>query len=283
MVRGSFDVKDSILWTQRIQREQSTASKAKTGEFSVRAAVRVADVPAKFKPGHVDPHRECGRIDGFDPAAHGWDPSGKEAAEFRRAMVFQTSGPQLRHAFPETAQQEMGWVLAPIGAGDRAERLRHRKLRLGIGWEYKHPDQWSASTAVAPPVPALEKAEVRTELSVIPPSLLSATAPAGGCGAQDSLLSRASASHLLASVPSGGSVSSSLSKASSLPALGPVTAERLKRREEKLARVVKENEEYLCVGARGHKWYRPLGQTDVTSFANEFAKATGGVPLYKYS
>eukprot|EP00441_Pelagodinium_beii_P033783 CAMPEP_0197636586 /NCGR_PEP_ID=MMETSP1338-20131121/12046_1 /TAXON_ID=43686 ORGANISM="Pelagodinium beii, Strain RCC1491" /NCGR_SAMPLE_ID=MMETSP1338 /ASSEMBLY_ACC=CAM_ASM_000754 /LENGTH=314 /DNA_ID=CAMNT_0043208835 /DNA_START=38 /DNA_END=978 /DNA_ORIENTATION=- len=304
--RVVMDATDSILWTQRIEKEDKVNGIAK-GQFSVRAAVNIVDVPSKFKPGHVNP-TECMSKEGFDPAKHGWDPDGKEAREFRRCMAMAEAGPRSRYAYPETSNHEHGWLLMPDTAGDHAARAKKNRVRYGLGWEWKAPEDWSQS-AVEPPLVSQPKEEkvAGSTLSAIPPSTLSGLAPSqlaalqtgSGVFRKSSQVSASAPappstlsvqnpvppadqrSTLSAAAPSGTSsvapASSVVSKSSSLPALmqGPAH-QRLQRREQKLVERFKESHEFSNKGARGFKWYRGLGQTDVTTFHNDFAKATGG-------
>lgn len=288
--RNVPNIQDSILWTQRIEKEDKVNAKSKAA-FSVRAAVSVEDVPAKFKPGHVNP-RENMSMDGFDPAKAGWDPKGKEAQEFRRCVAMQFAGSRERYAYPETSYQEHGWLLLP--PGDAVARMRKKKIRYGLGWVWKHPADWSESNPAPPAVPNVEAC---SSLSAAPPSALSAipesqlAALKRGSGVLPKISGSklaASAPHLLA--PSQLSVSapsdlssmapSTVSKSSSVPDMGP--AQRLRRREAKLAERLREVNEFSNTGWRGNRYYRPLGMTDATAFADDFAKATGGIPLYKF-
>lgn len=288
------DIRESILWTQRIEKEDKVNATS-MATFSIRAAVSVDDVPAKFKPGHVNPVGGLSK-EGFDPAKHGWDPDGPWAREFRRCIAMQSAGSRQRYPYPETSYQEHGWLLLP--PGDAAARMRKKKIRYGLGWEWKAPADFSESNVSAPVVAAPE-AKAASCVSAAPPSVVSVLssipesqilALQSGSGAasrkKPSVLS-ASAPNILAprfgeekapKAPTPSEVST-VSAASSIDALKP--SERLARREVKLAERWKEAYSYQNGGFRGQKWYHPLGQTDATRFADEFTKASGGVPLYK--
>ncbi|CAK9026758.1 unnamed protein product [Durusdinium trenchii] len=305
--RGAPDIRESILWTQRIEKEDKVNATSMAA-FSLRAAVSVEDVPAKFKPGHVNPAGGLSKEKGFDPAKHGWDPDGPEAREFRRCIAMQSAGSRQRYPYPETSYQEHGWLLLP--PGDAVARTFKKKLRRGIGWEWKDPCDWSESNPAAPIIPkeAPEGAEATSCVSAAPPSVLSvltsipesqilalqngsgvktkaAQVAATAAPAKKPSILSASAPNILAprfGIPSSASElsASTVSKASSTDAiLDP--AERLRRREVKLAERLKDAWAYQNGGCKGQKWYHPLGQTDATRFADEFTKATGGVPLYK--
>ncbi|CAJ1346578.1 unnamed protein product [Effrenium voratum] len=272
------NIRESILWTQRIEKEDKVNATSMAA-FSLRAAVGVAEVPAKFKPGHVNPAGGLAKEAGFDPVKLGWEPDGPEASEFRRCINLQTAASRQRYAYPETSYQEHGWLLLP--PGDPVARTRKKKLRYGLGWEWKAPADWSESTAAAPLVDAYSNvsAAAPSVLSAIPESQLASNQPG-----KASVLS-ASAPNILAprfgdSRANATPSVSSVSKPSSIDLTSDV-ALRLKRREEKLAEKWQDAFAYQNGGRRGQKWYKPLGQTDATKFADDFTKATGGVPLYK--
>lgn len=277
-------VAETLLWAQRIEKEELINARS-VPQFSVRHAVAVVDVPARFKPGHVDPVKDDKGLQHFDPAENGWDPQGPEAREFRRFLAGQHAGPRDRQAFPMTSAQEMGWVLAPHG--EPADRVRRRKNRMGLGWECKHPSEWSESTAIPPPFPAADgdaplprrDRGAGSQLSAVPPA-----PPAlqegdfGTEGARGSQVSAVAPTQL--SRASAASVSE-LSRATSLPAIRANPIERLRFREERLDRAMAESARYLSRGDRGSLYARPLGMTDATKFDDDFVKANSGVPLYK--
>jgi len=318
--RATMNVRENILWTQRVQAEDKVFGKG-AGQFSIRASVSVEGVPSKFKPGHYNPSAPIYKsTQGFDPAKHGWDPDGDDAREFRRSIAMQVSGPQHKYPYPVTSYQEVGWLLMP--GGDPADRTRQKKNRYGLGWECKPPAEWSES-AVEPPLARTSKqflASSATTLAIaegsavsaMPPSTLSALAPsqlaelrAGNgittfpratsqvsatapvvpsalsgsqrSGEPGTLMGAAGPSSNVSAAPS----SAIMSRASSLPVLA-APVDRLRRRDAKLVQKWKESYEFHNKGLRGNRWFKPLGETDATAFANAFAKATGGVPLHKW-
>lgn len=274
--------------------------------FSIRAAVQVEDVPKKFKPGHVNPSKDVSP-DGFVPEKYGWDPAGPDATEFRRCMWFKDAQPRQKYSLPETTYQDLGWIQSSPGPVE--ERTRRRKLRYGLGWQCKPPAEWSASSAnpplIGPPTSqdpnTLEtvdegavtvlSATAPSRLSATPGSRISAAAPLSRVSAAAPLPEQeAAASQVSVSAPSALSAltfcsSSSLPpRSASLPALKPreVEALRLEHREKRAVKAYEECREYSNIGQRGHRWSRPLGMTDATSFQDNFCKATMGVPLYKF-
>lgn len=191
MGRRVPDIRESILWTQRIEKEEKVNGTS-MATFSMRAAVSVDDVPAKFKPGHVNPVGGLSK-EGFDPAKHGWDPDGPEAREFRRCIAMQSAGSRQRYPYPETSYQEHGWLLLP--PGDAKARMRKKKIRYGIGWEWKAPADWSESNVSAPlaatSVVSAAPPSVVSVLSAIPESV-------AGDGMKRSSVLSASAPNILA-------------------------------------------------------------------------------------
>jgi len=319
--RAIMNARDSLLWTQRIEKEEKFNGKG-NGQFSIRACMSVEEVPSKFKPGHLNPSAPIYKSSqGFDPAKHGWDPEGDEAKEFRRSIAMQAAGPQHKYPYPMTTYQDHGWLLMP--GGDPADRTQQKKTRFGIGWEYKPPAEWSES-AVQPPLATSKQQLVASEsspaiaegstISAIPPSTLSGVAPSqlellrSGCGISSAPRPKSKVSASAPMVPcvlpgpgsqqedalgalmsaagpashvSAASSSAIMSRASSLPAFA-APVDRLRRREAKLLQKMKESAEFHNKGVRGHQWDKPLGITDATAFANAFALATGGVPLHMW-
>lgn len=282
--REVFDVPGSLLWTQRISKEEKVNACIKPG-FSLRNAVSVVDVPAKFKPGHINPARDGDSLKRWDPADNGWDPCSAEAREFRRCLNSQTGGPRGFEAYPVTSSQELGWFLSAAGAP--GDRIRRQKGRMGFGWQPKHPSEWSESTANAPPVLGRSSS---SQLSAAPAaSVLTNSAPVDG-GSQVGAASQADPASppppVVAPPPpaAGRGHSDSgteLSRASSLPAFMLHPVDRLSRREAKLSRVMAEVSRYHNNGELGSKYAKGLGMTDATKFDNEFCQANCGVPLHK--
>lgn len=276
---------EALLWEQRIHKEEMVNAAA-APKFSLRNAVTFLDVPSKFKVGHVDPSKEEKSVRPFDPADNGWDPQGQDANEFRRCMKSQVAGPRDRQAYPLTRAQEHGWLQAP--RGEPVDRVKEKKLRLGFGWEWKPPAEYSISTATPPPLYlGVAKPEAGgSALFAVPPpaaSALSANPPppiSVLSNSPPSCVSAARASQLSASAPVSEVSTSCLSRSSSLPAILEHPADRLHRQERRLDRVMKESTRFHKLGDRGQLYDKPLGATDVTKFDDDFTKAAG-VPLYK--
>jgi len=276
-----LDAVQNTIWTQRILKEEAVNCSADPKGFSIRAAMGVTDVPARFKVGQMDPQEAMRAPQTFDPATVGWDPQGAEVREFRRNYDAQTAGPRTRHAYPETASHELGWLLAP--RGNMAERVERRKMRMGFGWPAGPPASFSEVSAAHP---VGDRSEVSaagpSQLSAAGPSELSRMAPADAPrGGAASELSRAGASQV--SACSGSHISAvKYARHRSMPALGKAAAvKRLARHEEEIEGALGESRGYLNKGPIGHRWTKFLNGTDVTDFDNEFTRQNGGVPLYK--
>lgn len=277
--RATLSISDNYTWEQRIHKENAINGKTRRADFSVRHAVQVRDVPAQFKPGHVDPAAVSRNKKGYDPVALGWDPQSLEAEECLRCINSHAEGPRHRHAYPEAMSHDHGWLVAP--AGNVLIRTKHKKMRYGIGWLNKSPAECSESTAHPPLVPPEEllpfkASEALSSLSLTCPSLLSSVGPPALRAPPPSQASGAPPlSRLSAAAPAAPadmrSSSSSVSRASSLPALAD-TATRLQYREMKLAKAMEECQRYLNRGDMGTRWSKPLGMTDVTKFADDFTK-----------
>eukprot|EP00747_Dinoflagellata_sp_TGD_P184430 gnl/TRDRNA2_/TRDRNA2_40037_c0_seq1.p1 gnl/TRDRNA2_/TRDRNA2_40037_c0~~gnl/TRDRNA2_/TRDRNA2_40037_c0_seq1.p1 ORF type:complete len:377 (-),score=60.52 gnl/TRDRNA2_/TRDRNA2_40037_c0_seq1:165-1199(-) len=133
-----MDAVESILWTQRIEKEEECVRKGGPAQFSVRAAISGTDVPVKFKPGHMHPGDAMKPGEHFDCSAVGWSRDSKIAKEFRRCIAQQTAGPRERHQFPVTTYQELGWCQSM--SGHPSERsVAVPPLQNGIGWVYRAP------------------------------------------------------------------------------------------------------------------------------------------------
>mmetsp|Transcript_43177 Transcript_43177/g.92112 ORF Transcript_43177/g.92112 Transcript_43177/m.92112 type:complete len:313 (+) Transcript_43177:53-991(+) len=304
---GVLTVNDGILWAQRIEKESVNARSKPSGGFSVRAAVSVPDVPAKFKPGHIDPSSKDMGTD-FDPVKLGWDPQGTMTKDFRRCINSQTAGPRDRHQFPETAAQELGWIQARAGQlGNRGEPMGS-KTDKGIGWIAKDGHQGVLAASVetadsgeraAAAAVAAEKARkevrprkskdgnVREELGVPP----FATSRPIAQFEQHSGAGRSEKKVRMRKDTESGSVRTGHSKASasqasqasrhrssSLPSLSSDPSRRFRHREEALDASLERVRHYMN-RHQNNKWYHPLSNSDVATFADEYSKCWG-VQLY---
>eukprot|EP00747_Dinoflagellata_sp_TGD_P164926 gnl/TRDRNA2_/TRDRNA2_185544_c0_seq1.p1 gnl/TRDRNA2_/TRDRNA2_185544_c0~~gnl/TRDRNA2_/TRDRNA2_185544_c0_seq1.p1 ORF type:complete len:252 (+),score=47.42 gnl/TRDRNA2_/TRDRNA2_185544_c0_seq1:88-843(+) len=243
----AMDTNECICWTQRVQKEDAVRARSRPASFSVRAAVSVADVPAKFKPGHINVMEALKPGEQFDPASVGWDPSSTVAREFRRCMKKDSAGPRERHQFPATTSQELGWCLARAGnASERAGAVP--PTRLGLGWESTPPFAEAAGNA-----------EQKNKRQATDPVALP----------QLPLRSHASAPELGAKTRSQQHVRR---KRRRDPLL------ELETQEKNLAAAFERSKMFLN-GNRKNRWYKPLSNSDVALFADEYTKSWG-VGLY---
>eukprot|EP00933_Yihiella_yeosuensis_P008503 TRINITY_DN113998_c0_g1_i1.p1 TRINITY_DN113998_c0_g1~~TRINITY_DN113998_c0_g1_i1.p1 ORF type:complete len:324 (+),score=69.98 TRINITY_DN113998_c0_g1_i1:112-1083(+) len=308
---------DHILWAQRIQKEGINA-KSRPGGFSVRAAVSIPDVPTKFKPGHMDPREASGS--GFDPKVLGWDPKSSMTTDFRRCMNSQNAGPRERHQFPETCQQEIGWIQGHRGkVTERSEPAGSKPTHMGLGWMSKDGHGMIARAAAhkagkdgeadIPNEPAKKTKKrrskdgnVREELGV-PPYATTVpcaewddepdppAAPVANSKKKEGARSGRSKSRRRrdSSKTSASELdlrqtgeARGMQKAASLPTLppNPRDPELFKRREKALGYAMVESRRYL--NGQHNMWYKPLSNSDVATFADAYTKAWG-VGLYAKS
>ncbi|CAE7657764.1 Epn2 [Symbiodinium pilosum] len=287
---------DHILWAQRIQKEEINA-KSRPDAFSVRAAVSVPGVPTKFKPGHMDPREASGS--GFSPAALGWDPASTMTTEFRRCMNQQSAGPRERHLFPETSQQEIGWIQGNCGKpAQRSAPAGSEPTRLGVGWLMKDGhggpiNKLAAERADdAPMVLSTERqhprnrkskdGNVREELGV-PPYATSIScaiwpddSPAEeSVGNRSSRSSRSHRSKSQSKLQVAGR--SQMHRAGSQPTLQESVRRHFAVQEQALGQAMDRSRKFL--NCPTNRWYQPLSNSDVAKFADAYTKAFG-VGLY---
>lgn len=299
---GVLTVNDGILWAQRIQKESINARSKPSGGFSVRACVGgVPDVPRQFKPGHVDPtSKEIGTD--FDPAKVGWDPNGTMAREFRRCLNLQSAGPRERHQFPETSAQEHGWLQARAGQFANRGEPMGSYTEKGIGWVAKDghggflaSDEIFSAERASAAAAAQEKARtevkprkskdgnVREELGVPP---FATSRPIAKFEEQSGPRRSEKKARVRKDGASGRSKPSepasegSRQRSSSLPSLSKDPVRKFEHREEAVVASLERVRHYMNRHqAHGTKWYRPLSNSDVATFADEYTKAWG-VGLY---
>jgi len=283
MPQQFLTTKEHILWSQRIQKEEINAQARKHG-FSVRSAVTVADVPTKFKPGHLNP-TDATDDEYFDPSTLGWDPQNPMAKEFRRAMKSQRAGPRERHQFPESTQQDLGWLQAHGGSlGERSGPSGMNPTRQ-FGWvedpaqALDPEDLKRRAEQLQKVIPRMPKdGNIREKFSAPPFATISSKARqiAKEKHGATSCATTAKSSRL----NTGASRASGLQRSSSLPA---------SKEDDSLSKFT--NLENSMSSALDHsrrfwnrqsdnRWYHPLSNSDVALFADSYTKSWG-VNIYK--
>lgn len=130
---GILTVQDQICWTQRIGKEEGVNTKVNPDGFLVHAAVRTLDVPRRFKPGHVDPHRP--------PPDEGFKAGTKEKQELDRCLTDKAAPRRDRYLWPESSYQEHGWFQKDPARGpekrNRTTMTGQLPTTNGIGWRDK--------------------------------------------------------------------------------------------------------------------------------------------------
>jgi len=291
------------VWADRIRKEQKVHTRINRECFSVRNAVTQQDVPAKFKPGHLNPWTQKG-LGGFDPEAIGWDPNGKLSQEVFRVFLTQAHGPRERHLFPETTQEEMGWLLTRATDVSMRKSLAGALPKCGLGWpdreilaqapgktkmkhkpkpKFERPRPPYAVTTDEARAAAAENMKKMREDGVLE-SALSSTAPlpppaAPPRGSSSLTPQRPTPSVLSAAAPSQ---LSKLSKAESAPALSTVSScvppagetPAFLQQEQDLFKALARSKQFQS--SHTGKWYHPLSHSDVAQFADHYTKVWKG-------
>ncbi|CAE7467187.1 Eef2k [Symbiodinium sp. CCMP2456] len=120
--------KGQFLWRQRIATERSHFQPNKKENFSVRSALRVLDVPSRFKPGQIDPADQTGPVQGLDSVTERY---------LRADIASKLRVPAEQLLWPETAQHEVGWLARAHGPGlpyEERSTMAGLPPRLGVGW-----------------------------------------------------------------------------------------------------------------------------------------------------
>jgi len=292
------DFADQHVWADRIRKEQKVHTRINRDCFSVRNAVTQQDVPAKFKPGHLNPWTQKG-LGGFDPEAIGWDPNSKLSQEVFRVFLTQAHGPRERHLFPETTQEEMGWLLTRATDVSMRKSLAGALPKCGLGWPDKDaqgPVKMSQAGKSKPqrkverprPPYAVTTDEARAAAAANmkqrredgATSALSSSVPLPP--ARGSTVAARTPSVLSAMAPSQVS-KSHLSKAESAPALSTVSSHAppagetpaFLQQEQDLFRALSRAKQFQN-GESSCKWYHPLSHSDVAQFADHYTKVWKG-------
>jgi hypothetical protein len=238
-------------------------------------------VPIRFKPGHSDPSKDKLNVKGFDPKAHGWDPKGDLANEFRRCRKRSTAPPTDRFLFPETTAQENGWCMKPQKPPrESALKLPRTDSKVSLLKEGKDDSEL--------PQRRSRRRELKEGQDGVASQDGSGSKLGLGKWASESQLSAASpilavGSQLSAVAPSyvSSAIMTELSRQSSWPGVATDLVTRSREQEARIADCMTEYRRYMCYGDRGNKHFRPLGETDATAYASAFMKATSGVPPHK--
>mmetsp|Transcript_27371 Transcript_27371/g.63868 ORF Transcript_27371/g.63868 Transcript_27371/m.63868 type:complete len:318 (-) Transcript_27371:116-1069(-) len=291
------DMADQQIWADRIRKEERVHTKINRECFSVRNAVTSQGVPAKFKPGHIDPWTQKG-LGGFDPRAIGWDPNGKLAKEVVRTFLTQSHGPRERHLFPETTQEEMGWLLTQATDKSMRKSLAGALPKCGVGWPDRNflpnaddkikrqgrpkPKRiqpippYAVTTDKAREAAAASMKKSKSEVQANPPiregSTLSATAPLARTGVK-----KGASSVLSAAAPSQLSRATSVPAMSSLSSCAPPageTPEFLQQEQDLFGALARAKQFHN--GQTSCKWYHPLSHSDVAQFADHYTKVWKG-------
>lgn len=115
------------VWRRRIQKEIAALPPVRKDNFSLRSLLKTAGVPIRFKPEHLNPH-ENKPVLGLDT----------ETEKMLRAdIATKNAVPAEQLLWPDTSQQEVGWLASPPKPGlpwDERGTLQGCSPRIGLGW-----------------------------------------------------------------------------------------------------------------------------------------------------
>eukprot|EP00930_Biecheleria_cincta_P002257 TRINITY_DN103278_c0_g1_i1.p1 TRINITY_DN103278_c0_g1~~TRINITY_DN103278_c0_g1_i1.p1 ORF type:complete len:348 (+),score=62.99 TRINITY_DN103278_c0_g1_i1:99-1142(+) len=129
------------LWRRRIIKETAALSPVRRENFSLRSCLKTADVPMRFKPGQIDPHHKE-PVSGLD----------EDTERMLRAdIATRQAVPAEQLLWPETSQQQVGWLASPPKPGlpwEERGTLAGLSPRVGLGWTSSRDE-----AVTVPPMP----------------------------------------------------------------------------------------------------------------------------------
>lgn len=126
-----LSIQEQCNWASRISKEKDV-NRVQRGNFAVRSAISDEDVPQHFKPLHLTP-QDAARP--AQPLLSTNDISVE--AEIREVISARRQTRREQQPWPETSQQVVGWLQAPVGvlgSPRRAGLTSGISPRQGIGW-----------------------------------------------------------------------------------------------------------------------------------------------------
>lgn len=279
---GTGDLTSAGLtrWRERIRREEAVNARVWKDGFSVRSCVRSRDVPVKFKPQQATP---------ADLEAEAIDISSPAARELRAALDAGAAPPQQRLLWPETSQHCVGWLLqapqkSPTAAPERGLGLASGCLtaRSGLGWLHHEAPALSRGPAAAPRGGAEAEASF---LAALPnPSAQLTPQRSSGHATRGSPSTLATTPRLpptrrVVQLPGGASPRPGPPPDPWSEAGGsiPLAAAELPRpttgAQMALAAAAERHRRFQ--NGTGNPWYRGLGSSDVSDFANAYTRSWG--------
>jgi len=281
--------KDQLIWTQRIRREEGVNTKVNKDGFSVRSAIRSVDVPKRFKPGHVDPTK-AETMDGFHPES-------KHASDLKGLLDKAQARPQDKLKWPDTSAQDHGWYQKDPATGATQPgrtSIAGALPRAGFGWMETPQDSPLPDYHQVPPSKPIERPPFaftsKEALQAVREKSMARGGPVRGgthAGADRRALSVGlgnSKQVVVSGHPSlpGGSRLTLAGRAASTPSLAKPKIDTSNQSGdedlESLEAAMKRNR--IFMNRHGsYKWYKPLGNSDVSAFADAYTKSWG-VQLY---
>lgn len=298
---GALTAADHILWTQRIRKEEAVNGKA-TGSFSVRAAIQSVDVPKRFKPNHDDPGNPASRV--------GFHPKSKEAQQLKLDLHLLQAPPRGKYPWPETSYQDHGWLQKDFGTSEASpaglKTLAGVEPAVGLGWQDRpsnDPLQFTKAhyglrdkpskdplPSFEMPVPSGPKAQrERCPFGAISPEATRAAREKADArrAARAASSSSAVATREVLKTPSASSskaIAPALTRAASEPDYAKLmqiaaTANRpapvSQDRAVTMERALERSRIFYNRHPKYERWYKPLSNSDVAHFADNYSKCWG--------
>lgn len=289
MPQAFLTAKDQLIWTQRIQKEESKKTPVDPNSFSIRSAISHMDVAKRFKPGHID--------HGHAPPNDGFHPDSAPAAELKKRLEHAAAPLRDKVMFPETAYQDHGWYQKdPAHGPERQGRssIAGALPRAGFGWNLKPCDvelpEERTQGVVKDPYKNQGKPVERPPFAFVSPAALKKVreqrAASGNtlvrgnahCGADR----RADG---LGTLQPGSSPLGTAGRSASMPALGrgsaPSTSGSEPEDKSTAKSFEKAMERHRIFMNRNPKysWYVPTSNSDVSLFVDNYTKSFG-MPFY---
>eukprot|EP00927_Polykrikos_kofoidii_P038248 TRINITY_DN32570_c0_g1_i1.p1 TRINITY_DN32570_c0_g1~~TRINITY_DN32570_c0_g1_i1.p1 ORF type:complete len:293 (+),score=38.80 TRINITY_DN32570_c0_g1_i1:66-944(+) len=270
-------------WTARVMKERAVNTVVSKDGFSAAACVRNQDVPLRFKPTQDGPSH----VDGV-------------SRDVQVALDNRRASPRQLYFWPETAQQDVGWLSAgsPVSARKVAtERvvLSGRMPSCNVGWSASTPrtdglnpspqqpsQQQPSSSLQNRGSCAASVAKHRSPASVPPTPRIRSEVPivrTESATAQETPRKTQTGQHSSIPGPFPGSTSTETSPPSD--PWGQCGFDSPRRRggpppnscEEGVRAAVQNGRRFL--NQPGNKWYRPKGSSDVVQFGDAYVRSFG--------
>lgn len=308
---GILTSKDQITWTQRIEKEEKVNTKINPDGFSVLGAISKLDVPRRFKPGHIDPHRP--------PPDEGFKKGTKDRKELEFRLREREAPRRDRYLWPETDYQEHGWFQKDPASGPekpgRTTMTGTLPKTNGIGWRDKRYEDKVYKKIAPEGLHSLSAANDKEYFEKPPPPRPVERPPFAFVSREAMQKVHAKRAQEGGGIVRGGEHSGADRRSRSLGVLGHATdptpkapttpsGSRLLAANKSISEgqlgvmttgsKIHNPDDHLCTesfdGAMArqrifrnrhpkNQWYTPLGSTDATHYVDHFTKCFG-LPFY---